>query len=280
MKYNVCIISPLGYPHSGAFTELAELIAYSLEDLGYRSSISMNECYVDSRNIIIGAHLLDIAHIKEIKSRFSSTVVLNTEQLTNLHTQWSSTLSAWISNFETWDYSHANMNFLKTQGVTNIKFLGIGYHPKLNRIKKLQIHDIDVLFYGSVNDRRQKIINELKYYGSKVVTVFGVYGDERDKLIARSKIILNIHRYDHKIYEIVRVFYLMSNSKAIVSEMASDTDINPIYIDGFYSADYDHIAQSCNDLLQNKSKREELENSAFKLIANYPQSQFTKVVLT
>ena len=72
----------------------------------------------------------------------------------------------------------------------------------------------------------------------------------------------------------------MSNSKAIVSEMASDTDINPIYIDGFYSADYDHIAQSCNDLLQNKSKREELENSAFKLIANYPQSQFTKVVLT
>ena len=53
MKYNVCIIKPAGYLHSGAFSELAELIAYSLEDLGYESSISLNETYTDSRNIIL-----------------------------------------------------------------------------------------------------------------------------------------------------------------------------------------------------------------------------------
>jgi hypothetical protein len=279
MKFNLCIIKPVAYIHSGAFTELAELIAYSLEDLGYQSSISLNECYVDSRNIIIGAHLLDTSHIKEIKSRFSSTIILNTEQLTNIPAEWSTSLTEWIFNFETWDYSQTNINFLNDQGILNVKFFNIGYHPKLSRIKKMEIQDIDILFYGSVNERRLEVINKLKSFGINVSVVFGVYGQQRDELIARSKIILNIHRYDLKIFEIVRVFYLMANSKAVVSEIAADSDINQIYVGGFYSARYDSIADSCIDLIENTSKREELERKAFELIVNYPQKKFIKAML-
>ncbi|CAN4275587.1 hypothetical protein MCERHM32_01545 [Methylophilaceae bacterium] len=279
MKYNVCIIKPAGYLHSGAFSELAELIAYSLEDLGYESSISLNETYTDSRNIIIGAHLLDTSHIKEIKSRFPSTVILNTEQVTNISDQWSNSLFTWITNFEVWDYSNANINFFKKQGITDIKFLSIGYHPKLTRIKKSENQDIDILFYGSTNDRRLKVLNKLKSYGHNVAIIFGAYGEKRDNLISRSKIVLNLHRYDFKIFEVVRVFYLMSNSKAIVAEMSPDTDINPIYMGGFYSTDYDLIAESCNELLQNSFMREALEREGLQLIKNYPQSQLTKLVL-
>lgn len=279
MKYNVCIIKPAGYLHSGAFFELAELIAYSLEDLGYQSSISINECYIDSRNIIIGAHLLDPAHIKEMKSRFSSTIILNTEQLTNIGSQWSSTLFEWILNFETWDYSAENINFLRCQGASNLKLLNIGYHRKLNRIPKSKTQDIDILFYGSTNDRRLHPLNKLKSSGHNVAVIFGSYGQQRDNLISRSKIILNLHRYDLKIFEIIRVFYLMTNSKAVVSEMSTDTRINPIYVGGFYPANYDQITESCNELLQNTSMRNELEKKTYELIVNYPQSQFTKVML-
>jgi hypothetical protein len=279
MKYNVCIIKPNGYLHSGAFIELAELIAYSLDDLGYQSSMSINECYIDSRNIIIGAHLLDLHHIKEIKDRFQSTVILNTEQLTNLPAKWSNLLYEWIGNFETWDYSQHNINNLRDQGFNNIRFIGIGYHPKLTRIKKSKNQDIDILFYGSVNDRRLKVLNQLKSQGYKMAVKFGLYGQERDELISRSKIILNIHRYEIKIFEIVRIFYLMSNSKAILTEMSPDTDMNNIYIDGFYYAGYDHIAESCNLMLQNPNMLEELEKKSFELIRSFPQSQFTKVML-
>ena len=279
MKYNVCIIKPAGYLHSGAFTELAELIAYSLEDLGYDSSISLNETFTDSRNIIIGAHLLDTTHIKEIKSRFPSTVILNTEQVINISEHWSNSLFEWIANFETWDYSNSNINFLKSQGITDIKFLSIGYHPKLTRIKKSEIQDIDILFYGSMNDRRLQVINKLKSCSINVNLIFGVYGEKRDNLISRSKIVLNLHRYDLKIFEIVRVFYLMTNSKAVVSEVAQDTDINPIYMGGIYSTDYDCIAESCNELLQNSYMREKVERKTFQLITQYPQRQFTKLVL-
>ena len=279
MKYNVCIIKPAGYLHSGAFTELAELIAYSLEDLGYESSISLNETYTDSRNIIIGAHLLDTSHITEIKSRFPSTVILNTEQVINISERWSTSLFEWISNFETWDYSNANINFLKNKGITDVKLLSIGHHPKLTRIKKSEIQDIDILFYGSTNDRRLHVLNKLRSSGHNVNVIFGVYGEKRDNLISRSKIVLNLHRYDFKIFEIVRVFYLMSNSKAIVAEMTPDTDINHIYKGGFYSTDYDRIAESCNELLQNSCMREAQERKGLQLIKNYPQSQLTKLVL-
>ena len=279
MKYNVCIIKPAGYIHSGAFTELAELIAYSLEDLGYESSISLNETYTDSRNIIIGAHILDTSHIKEIKSCFPSTVILNTEQVTNINDHWSNSLFEWVTNFETWDYSNANINYFKKQGIANIKYLSIGYHPKLTRIKKSEIQDIDILFYGSSNERRLQVLNKFKSSGHNVNFIFGVYGEKRDNLISRSKIVLNLHRYDFKIFEIVRVFYLMSNSKAIVAEMTPDTDINHIYKGGFYSTDYDRIAESCNELLQNSCMREAQERKGLELIEHYPQSQFTKLVL-
>ena len=109
--------------------------------------------------------------------------------------------------------------------------------------------------------------------------IFGTYGKKRDNSISRSKIVLNLHRYDFKIFEVVRVFYLMSNSKAIVAEMSPDRDINPIYMGEFYSTDYDLIAESCNELLQNSCMREALERKGLQIIKNYPQSQLTKLVL-
>ena len=85
MKYNLCIIQPPQYVHSGAFIELAELMQHSLADLGYTSTISFNTPYIDSRNIIIGAHLLDISYISQFKSQFPSSVIVNTEQFGGLN---------------------------------------------------------------------------------------------------------------------------------------------------------------------------------------------------
>ena len=278
-KFNVCLVQPSGYIHSGAFTELAELIAFSFEELGYASSISINQTYIDSRNIIIGAHLLDISHIKSIKSQSPSTVILNTEQFSSIKSEWQGTIFEWISNFETWDYSPENINILRSKGINNIKLLSIGYHSKLNRIKKSQNQDIDILFYGSGNDRRLRVINELKSCGHNVAAIFGLYGQERDDLISRSKLVLNLHFYDAKIFEIVRVFYLMTNSKAVVGEVGPDTSINPKYLDGFYASTYENLVASCNKLLIDNKMREELERKASQVIQNYPQSELMKLVL-
>ena len=92
-------------------------------------------------------------------------------------------------------------------------------------------------------------------------------------------IVLNLHYYDSKIFEIVRVFYLMSNSKAVVGEVGANTKINPAYLDGFYSSSYENLVESCNKLLINDGMREELEAKAIQVIQKYPQSALLNLVL-
>jgi hypothetical protein len=77
-SYNVCVIRPPGYIWSSVFHELAELISYSLEDLGFSARISENKISKNLTNILLGAYLLPLEAIKLIPS---NTIVFNTEQL-------------------------------------------------------------------------------------------------------------------------------------------------------------------------------------------------------
>ena len=101
----------------------------------------------------------------------------------------------------------------------------LGYVPELSQIKASQAQDIDVLFYGSLNERRTAILIALKNAGLKVHTVFGVYGKQRDEVIARCKVVLNIHFYETRVFEFVRIAYLLANSKAGVSECSSENEM-------------------------------------------------------
>ena len=51
-------------------------------------------------------------------------------------------------------------------------------------------------------------LNNLTKKNIKIKCLFGVYGKERDDWISKSKLVLNMHMYDSKIFEIIRVFYL------------------------------------------------------------------------
>jgi 2-polyprenyl-3-methyl-5-hydroxy-6-metoxy-1,4-benzoquinol methylase len=104
----------------------------------------------------------------------------------------------------------------------------LGYVPELSQIKASQAQDIDVLFYGSLNERRTAILIALKNAGLKVHTVFGVYGKQRDEVIARCKVVLNIHFYETRVFEFVRIAYLLANSKAGVSECSSENEMEQV----------------------------------------------------
>lgn len=277
MKFNLCLVQPDGYIHSAAFTELAELVYFALQDLGHEPFLSINKTYVDARNIIIGSHLLNVSEIKNVDK---STIVLNTEQLGGVEEHHRGNILQWVSNFETWDYSRKNLELLSSLGVTNTKLLKIGYQKELSRISKADHQDIDVLFYGSTNDRRLKILNELSMAGLNVVIKFGVYGKERDDLIVRSKVVLNHHYYDSKIFEIVRVFYLMTNRKAVAGEVSEDTFVDEMYLNGFYRSTYDQLVSSCIELVNNQTLRERTEASAFEVISALPQHEYLRDLLS
>ncbi|MEO8755016.1 MAG: hypothetical protein ABI624_20320 [Casimicrobiaceae bacterium] len=276
MNYNICVVKPEGFVHAAAYFELAELIGYSLRDLGHDVSMHFNEIRTGATNIVIGCHLLDASQIAEMPA---ATVIVNTEQIGD-DMPWSASILQWATQFETWDYSERNLARLTASGAKKTRLLGIGFHEKMARIGKAAQQDIDVLFYGSVNERRLKILRQLQASGCALHAVFGVFGEERDKLIARSKVVLNMHQFDAQIFEVVRVFYLMTNAKAVVTEVDAQTSIDPRYVPGVCVASYDELTSACLRLAQDDRLRSELEARALASIAGFPQSAFTKACLT
>lgn len=275
-KINVCVVLPEGYIPAFAMIELGELIFYSIRELGYSVKLQPNIIDPDSQNIILGCHMLSKDSIPEIPK---DSIIVNTEQVYSGAADWNPNTFEWISKFQVWDYSEKNILNLNALGITRVKHLKIGYQKELNRIKKIEVKDIDVLFYGSVNDRRGKILNALKESGLNVQHFFGVYGAEKDVLIQRSKVVLNLHFYDSQIFEIIRVFYLLTNSIAVVGEVNPTTFIDSMYLNGIYSSQYDALVESCHLLVKDSKQRIILEQRALDTIKKYPQAAFMESLL-
>ena len=276
---NVCLIKPKNYIHYLALQELAELIHFSVLEIGLKSQITFNYCdnNPSTKNIVLGAHLLNDNLIEDIPE---NTIIFNTEQIESITENWKKKiLNLARKNIIFWDYSQYNLDYLSKTINIKGKLFQIGYQKELNRINHNIVKNIDVLFYGSINTRREHIINKLKDRKINVKTLFGVYGKERDDLIARSKLILNMHMYDSKIFEIVRVFYLLSNSIPVLTEVGSDTKFNNDFLDMICKSTYENIEKNIIYLLENDKKRIELGENGLNAIKKFPQIKFTEQIL-
>lgn len=243
---------------------------HGLRDMGFQAGVVFNKTFPDAVNIIIGVHLLAPSVIGRVPKK---CIILNTEQIHSDNTPWMPNIIAWAKNFPVWDYNQRNIEKWNELGVMNVGLLRLGYHPMLERIPKVKNKDIDVLFYGSIGERRKKILDELIAAGVNLETAFGVYGPARDELISRSKVIINIHHYNSKIFEVVRAFYLMTNAKAVVSEVDEFTHIDDVYLNGVRPARYELLVDACLELIASEGKRSEKEQSAYEAIKKIPQSQ-------
>lgn len=170
-----------------------------------------------NRVIICGAHDLSRGHsIDEYKKKYGKVIVFNQEPLRAkqrkfMHFEY----FVWMNQAdELWDYDEENVKYLKL----------IRPDAKLHLLKpykewpKEAEKDIDILFYGSMNDHRKKILDELsKRHNVKVLTK--CWGDELDSWILRSKILLNLHYYtETALQEQARMIRWIGAPCRIVSE--------------------------------------------------------------
>ena len=273
MNYNICIIKPKNYPHSDAFWELAELLTYSLRDLENDVVMCISEIFADRQNILFGAHLLTDFDLPP------STIIFNTEQLSKGSEKWVQRIINLGKKYIIVDYDDNNIKFLQQNGCKKVHKFQIGFHEKLNRIRLRKHKDIDVLFYGSAKERRRNLLNELSNSGLKVKHLFGVYGAQRDEYISRAKIVLNCHHFEAKIFEIVRVHYLVNNNIPVVSELHPDTKIEPFWNSIITGVKFENIAAECKKLSNDESLRRQSSEFAFNKFQEKPQSVFTKELI-
>lgn len=122
---------------------------------------------------------------------------------------------------EIWDYDALNATYLSWHGIRADRIAPMRHVPTLARIPQRE-PDYDVLFYGFVNARRQRILEKMQtqFYGRlRFLHAYGVFGPELDDLIARSKVVLNLHAFEpyHR-QEQVRIFYPLINGRCVLSE--------------------------------------------------------------
>lgn len=276
-NFNICLIKPDNYIHSYAFLELGELIYFSLKELGHEVTINFNKIEPSYKNVLIGCHLLDTKFMSNIPG---SSVILNTEQVYSATNSWNKAIFPWAHNFEMWDYSKKNIEKFSDAGINNVKHFKIGFQKELVRLQESKNKDVDILFYGCINDRRKVILDKLEAAGLKVKTLFGVYGKERDEWVERSKLVLNLHFYDSQIFEIIRVFYLMTNSVAVVGEVNETTSIDTMCINGIYPAQYNDLIGACLEIINNENLIQDIQLAALKSISAFPQKIFTQEIIS
>lgn len=274
---NVCRFSPPAFVHRAAFDELVETTCWGAEALGHPVAVLENAIGERGLNILIGANLLTESQAKALPS---DTVVYNLEQMDEKSEWLKGPLPEVLGRCIVWDYSARNLDRIrKLTGNDRLFHVPVGYSPGLTRIAPAPDQDVDVLFYGSVNDRRREAMEALRSAGLKVHAVFGVYGRERDALIARAKVVLNLHYYESSVFEIVRVFYLLANRKAVVAECHEGTDVDPEIRSAVRAVPYDGLTTACLQLVQDPGSRKELEETAFRQISGRPSARFLQPAL-
>jgi SAM-dependent methyltransferase len=249
-------MQPIGYAHSLALLEAAEYCANLLKSCGHESTRSKNRLIHDGINIIFGAHINPDRH----KDLPKNVVIFNTEQLPESGTWVNEAYREILANNFVWDYSHANFPQIPHNNKTLIEFY---YDHRLCRIPIAEEKQWDLLFYGSINERRKNILDGLASKGLKIKTVFGVYGAERDLLIGQSHAVLNLHFYDSQIFQQIRIFYPLINEIPVISENYPEDSAPDIYKSSVFTPgnlDFDNFVVG---LLNDKSLFKQLSTQKF-----------------
>jgi hypothetical protein len=175
------------------------------------------------------------------------------------------------------DYSEANIAFLAGLGINNVSYIPIGYSSRLERIDHQPCKDMDVLFYGAESPRRRNVLEELKSRDVAVHWLFGCYGLERDEFIGRAKIILNMHQFEMKHLEQIRISYLLNNRCFVVSEESDSR----IYGEGVVFCEYEQIADTCASFLrpENEIERNRIAELGYQNLRAIPMKSKIKEAL-
>lgn len=135
----------------------------------------------------------------------------------------------------TFDYSNINLKYYPEELRHKLRVL-VPPIDTVIPIKPNGISNIDVLFYGSMNSRRNIILGKLnqnlKMHGYNMTVVHSIFGNDLLKLISKTKVVLNVHFYENSIFENERVHSAIRFSKVrVVSERATEIDdeMDPLY---------------------------------------------------
>lgn len=252
--------------HARCFEDVARAVYHSLQSLGHEVEYATREAWQSRPGRLIMFGVNNVPDPDRIVA--TDAIVYNSEQLSALgDPRWQMGCFEQYRQHVVWDYAEVNVARLRDLGIERPVLCPVGYCPSMTKpwSSTKSEEDIDVLFYGSISPRRREVLDALTNVGIRVAHLFGVYGDERDAVIARSKIVLNLHHYERSIFEIFRVSHLLANRKCVVSEdRGEDPALEALADATTWYVPRSGIVDACRYLLDHEEVRREVAERGFR----------------
>jgi hypothetical protein len=248
------------------FTDVANYVYAAIRDLGYDVVLCPPNTFAHDRlNIILGNNILDHPDLADLVVPAGS-IFYNFEQATP---RWLESVHAAVLRYRpivVWDWSPESTKAFVARGVPAVH-VPLGYVPEMIRIPRVRPQSIDVLFLGSVSERRRKVLRECVFRGLRLHRGDQAWAGWRDVVIGASKVVLNMHFYEPDVppaFEVVRVLPLLANGIAVVSERGAGHER---FASGVHFVDdASQIADACEALVKNDTLRFDLEERAVRVV--------------
>lgn len=255
---NVAEINPHA-PRPFTFTEPALCLRDSIRKLGYACELHVNRADTAQRCIVLGALPPNLPAVEQLDA--GKAVIYNFEQLGSAQ---SATVTghdylAWLRRWVVADYHGANIAWLARHGDTEhgvyelplVPSDAIAWRPDLPYAPT-----VDVLFYGTLNERRQRIIDALRAAGLVVEIVAGSFGEELAPALKRARLVLHVHFYETGLFPVTRILQPVAQGVPVVCEQSVFSKLSDWSASGIVFAPYERIVDACKRLAAADAERE------------------------
>ncbi|WP_116115138.1 hypothetical protein [Austwickia chelonae] len=249
MSIEVVVPSPVEGFMPSVFDSVVLFLSGGFHDLGLRPRVVSGLPSGTCPAVLLAPHVLEVDAIGSLPA---DTILYNFEQLGDEGTRLvSPEMVEAMSGCTVWDYSQQNLRFWRGRGSRRCLAVPLGHHRIMGgSVPRGRRPRYDVVFYGSMNDRRRQVLAQLQDLGLTLGLVSGYYGSELDEVLAEARLVLNIHFYETAIMEIVRLSHLWANEVPVLTEFAPGTESFFGMENDIPTARYEKLADSVAVLLR------------------------------
>lgn len=193
--------------------------------------------FINHENTIIIMNINTITKeiLKIIENSESKIILINTEYVKNMNVLDIIKYINYKNNYFLLDYNVLNINYYKNNVNINYFFIPLCYNDYINNYyhsqvvsKNFNTKDIDILFFGSINNKRNKILEILKKKYNLVI-YSGKSGENENReicnLIERSKFVINILYYDDNlVFDYYRNALILVSNSLLINEKYKNKD--------------------------------------------------------
>jgi SAM-dependent methyltransferase len=237
---NLSIVQRPGDAHALGFLDQARYLRYHLGRLGFACQLSKNRLYRDRLNVVLGAH----NGFERKLADFFPCVILNLEQIGRGGAALPPAYLELLASVPSFDYDPANQRaYAAALAGPCVPILDAPYLRAGRPWTRLQDRPLDLLFFGSINDRRRRLIEQIEATGCRIAMFDQpLYGPERDRIVEQAKAVLNLHYYETGRLEQTRISHCLSLGTPVISERKFDTAIPAEFEAAVFWAPSDAIA--------------------------------------